>query len=170
MTRFLDPLRCGFLKALGASRFFRRCGPLLLPPVDRLVHRCTGGRWMLSGMALSTVLLHTTGPNGAPRHTPLAFARDGRDGLLVAGTNFGRPRHPAWSQDLLRHPDATVTWRGRTHGVRARRLNAEEREAARPRIREAVPVFDDYAAASGRDIRVFLLTPVRDAGNSGIGQ
>ncbi|MCX4695619.1 nitroreductase/quinone reductase family protein [Streptomyces sp. NBC_01408] len=163
MTRTLDALRRGFWKGVGTSRLFRQICPLILPPIDRLVSRCTGGRWMPSSMALSTVLLHTTDRHGRPRNTPLATAQVGQDRFLVMGTNFGRPRHPAWSQDLLRQPAAFVTWHGQTVSVHARQLTAEELHAARPSVLAAVPVFDDYAATSGRDIRVFLITPAHDA-------
>ncbi|MFJ8543325.1 nitroreductase family deazaflavin-dependent oxidoreductase [Streptomyces sp. NPDC093586] len=114
-------------------------------------------------MALSALLPHTTDRHGRPRNTPPATARTGQDRFLFMGTDFGRPRHPAWSQDLLRHPTATVTWRGHAFSVHARRLTAEELHAARPGILAAVPVFDDCAAASGRDTRVFLLPPAHDS-------
>lgn len=163
MTRTDNALRRSLWKVAGTSPLFRRYAPLLLPRVDRLVSRFTRGRWMPSSMALSTLLLHTTDRHGRPRNTSLAAAQIGQDRFLIMGTNFGRPQHPAWSQDLLRHPTATVTWRGHTFPIHARRLTAEELHAARPNILAAVPVFDDYAATSGRDIRVFLITPAHDA-------
>jgi deazaflavin-dependent oxidoreductase (nitroreductase family) len=119
---------------------------------------------MPSSVVLSTLLLHTTDRHGHPRKTPLAAAPAGQNRFLIMGTNFGRPRHLAWSQGLLRHPTATVAWHDHSFPVRARRRTPEELHAARPGIRilAAMPVLDVYAAASDRDIRVFLITPAHD--------
>lgn len=149
----------------GRTRLFLRLAPRLLPACDRLVHRLTGGRWMPSRLFLPTVLLTTIGHrSGRPRTTPLCAYRYRNGDWLVVASNFGRPRHPAWSTNLLRRPDAVVTWRGRRQPVTARLLSAAEAAAERQRILAVLPVYDDYAARAGRPVRVFRLhLAARDA-------
>ncbi|WP_104530838.1 nitroreductase family deazaflavin-dependent oxidoreductase [Wenjunlia vitaminophila] len=151
---------------IGGTRTFRVLGPHLLPAVDRSVHRLSKGRWVPSRLVLPTVLLTTTGRRtGRQRTTPLCAHRYPDGGWLVAGTNFGRRHHPAWSTNLLHHPIATVSWRGHTERVTARRLRPEELAEERAHLLRIVPVYDTYAALAGRDVRVFRLTPTgRDAG------
>nr|WP_240979499.1 nitroreductase/quinone reductase family protein [Streptomyces sp. HNM0574] len=144
---------------LGRTGVFRRLGPRVLPRVDLACHRWTGGRWMPSGAAVPTLVLDTVDSGGVTRSTPLLTVREPGGGFLVMGTNFGRARHPAWSQRLLRTPAATVHWRGRRIPVRARRLGEAELRAAHGRITRAMPVFDAYVRHSGREVRVFRLTP-----------
>ncbi|WP_395570428.1 nitroreductase/quinone reductase family protein [Streptomyces sp. BK79] len=146
------------LRAVGNSWLLRRCGPYLLPPLDRRFHRWTGGRWMPSRLLVPVLILHTTRRDGTPCATPLLAGRITRDTFIVMATNFGRPRHPAWSHHLLREPHATVDWHGTLLPVRARLLTPRERRAARDLILARMPCFDDYAHRSRRDIRVFALT------------
>jgi len=54
------------------------------------------------------LMLTTTGRrSGAPRTTPLLYAQDGED-LVIVGSNWGQQHHPAWSANLLAHPEAEV--------------------------------------------------------------
>ncbi|MCF6524569.1 nitroreductase/quinone reductase family protein [Streptomyces sp. JJ36] len=148
------------LVRLGRTRAFTRLAPHLLPRCDLAVHRLTRGRWVPSSLFVPTVVLTTTGHRtGLPRSTPLC-AHPGPDGSwIVVGSNFGLPRHPAWSTNLLHHPQARLTAGGRTRPVTAHLLSEEERNRHRHRIRAAVPVYDTYAARAQRDIRVFRLVP-----------
>jgi deazaflavin-dependent oxidoreductase (nitroreductase family) len=90
----------------------------------------------------------------------LTFDRHG-DGLLVVGSNFGRADHPAWSANLLARAEATVTVRGAEWPVRARLLSDDEKAAVWPQLLRLWPGYAAYQERSGRNIRVFLLTPDR---------
>lgn len=79
--------------------------------------------------------------------------------FLVVGSNFGQPRHPVWTGNLLKNPDAKVTYAGRTFDVTATLLEGAERAEAWPRLTQVWPVYDRYVEMSGRDLRVFRLTP-----------
>ncbi|MEU0583147.1 nitroreductase/quinone reductase family protein [Streptomyces sp. NPDC006132] len=148
------------LVRFATSRAVLRIAPRVLPRCDLFVHRLTRGRLLPSGLVLDTIVLGTIGHrSGTPRATPLAAHRAADGTWLVVGSNFGRPRHPAWSTNLLHRPHATVTARGLSWQVTARQLTAEEKERQRHRILLAVPFYDTYAARAGRDIRVFRLTP-----------
>lgn len=77
----------------------------------------------------------------------------------MVASNFGQAAHPSWSTNLLHDPHAHVTWRGKRQPVKARLLTTAEKASQRQRILSALPVYDTYAARSGRDIRVFHLAP-----------
>jgi deazaflavin-dependent oxidoreductase (nitroreductase family) len=150
----------GFIDRIAGSESFLRIAPKFVPKLDRAVHRLTRGKVMLSDRKVPALILHTTGAkSGQPRETPLASMPDG-DGWYVVGSNFGQEKHPAWSTNLLAHPDAAVTVKGRRVEVRARLLDADEKRAVWPRLLEVWPNYDRYVERSGgRDLRVFRLDP-----------
>ena len=145
---------------VAGSSGFRAVGPKVVPPVDRLLSRITGGRVVLSGSLVPSLVLESTGAKtGRRRTTPLACLPEDDGSFLVVGSNFGRERHPAWTANLRAHPGATVTFRGRTIPVRAALLSAEEKAAVWPRLTAVWPNYDRYTEVSGRDLRVFRLAP-----------
>lgn len=146
------------VRKVATSPAFRKVGPKVVPPLDRAVHKLTRGRVSLSGAIVPSMVLTTTGQkSGLPRESPLACVPDGDTGWFVVGSNFGQERHPAWTGNLLAHPDATVERDGRTHPVRARLLSDAEKAEIWPRLLEVWPAYDDYVEASGRNLRVFHL-------------
>lgn len=149
------------LRRIGGERWVARVARALTP-LDRAVQARTSGRASLTGaLGMPTVLLTTTGRrSGQPRSVPLTFARHG-DGLLVIGSNFGQAHHPAWSANLLAHPTATVAMRGVRWRVEARLLDESEKAEAWPELLRVWPGYAAYQERSGRDLRVFLLTPGR---------
>ncbi|MEU7226430.1 nitroreductase family deazaflavin-dependent oxidoreductase [Streptomyces chrestomyceticus] len=150
---------------IGVSRLCLFLAPRLLPVLDLAVHRLTRGRWLPSRLVLPAGLLTTTGHRTGRCHTVPLCAYAFVDGSwLVAATNFGRDHHPAWSTNLLHHPHAVLTWRGRQHQVTALHLSPHQVSAFRPQILTVLPFYDDYATRAGhRAIRVFHLRPVVDS-------
>jgi deazaflavin-dependent oxidoreductase (nitroreductase family) len=145
---------------VAASSGFRVLGPKVVPPVDRLLSKVTGGRVVLSGALVPSLVLETTGAKTGQRRTsPLACLPEDDGTFLVVGSNFGRDRHPAWTANLRAHPDATITFRGRTTPVRAVLLDAEQKAEVWPRLTAVWPNYDRYTEVSGRDLRVFRLVP-----------
>ena len=105
---------------LTRTRLFRRFAPTVLPVIERLLSRLTGGRVQLSALLVPSLVLHTIGAkSGEPRDAALMYTPDGQGRAIVAGTNFAGGRHPAWTANLLAHPDAAITVRGRRMPVRA---------------------------------------------------
>ena len=146
--------------AVLASKPFRWLGPKVFPRFHRVVLRATGGRTMLDSKAQPMLLLATTGAkSGQRRETPLATVPLQRGTYLVVGSNFASERHPAWTANLLAHPDATVTFRGRTFPVAARLLTGEQRSACWNEALEWYPGWKDYLEVTDREFRVFELTP-----------
>jgi deazaflavin-dependent oxidoreductase (nitroreductase family) len=145
---------------MAASSRFLDAAPRFVPRIDRVLSKVTGGRVLMSsGMVPSLVLTATGAKSGRSYDTPLATVPDG-DAFYVVGSNFGREKHPAWTGNLIAHPDATATFRGRRIPVRARLLPAEEKQRVWPQLTAVWPNYDAYVTKSGgRDLRVFRLEP-----------
>lgn len=148
------------VQRVSSTRWFAKVAPHVIPALDRAVHRLTGGRYLLSTQMLPGLILTSTGArSGQLRRTPLACMPqdDGKSWLLV-GSNFGRPGHPAWSHNLLAHPEASISWKGQDIPVTARLLAGEERAEAWQALLAFWPPYATYQARVTRQIRLFRLT------------
>jgi deazaflavin-dependent oxidoreductase (nitroreductase family) len=109
------------------------------------------------GTGFPLLYLTTTGRRtGEQRTVPLLYVED-RDRLVVFASNWGKPRHPAWSTNLDADGRATVAIDGQVRRVVARR--ATESEAARlwPAAETIYPGYATYRRRAGRTVRVYLL-------------
>ncbi|MEU0054830.1 nitroreductase/quinone reductase family protein [Streptomyces sp. NPDC006334] len=152
------------VQKMSSAPAFAKVAPHVIPALDRAVHRLTRGKVLLSAQMLPGVVLTATGArSGRPRRTPLACVPEegGRSWLLV-GSNFGRPGHPAWTANLLAHPDAEISFKGADLPVTARLLTGEERAAAWRAALAFWPPYATYQARVEREIRLFRIT-LRDA-------
>jgi deazaflavin-dependent oxidoreductase (nitroreductase family) len=148
------------VQRVAGSAAFAKVAPPVVPRLDRLLHKVTGGRVVLSDALVPSLVLTTTGAtSGRPRPVPLACLPDG-DALYVVGSNFGRENHPAWTGNLLRTPRAQVSFRGRSFEVDASLLSEDEKAEVWPELTRVWPTYDRYVERSGRDLRVFRLEPV----------
>jgi deazaflavin-dependent oxidoreductase (nitroreductase family) len=147
---------------LTRTRAFRKAGPVLLPPAERALARITHGRFQLSAVLVPSLVLHSTGAkSGEPRDTYLMYTPDGHGRALVAGTSFARDHHPAWTYNLIAHPEASISVRGRRMPVRATLIQADdERDATWALIEGQWPGYRAYERDSGRVVRLFRLQPV----------
>ena len=151
--------------------------------LDVLIQRLTRGRFNLLTLAgLPEVTLTVRGrKSGVPRSTPLlCVPHDG--GWLVAGTNWGGPKMPAWVHNLGDADEASVAVQGpRVHGHpapgrRRRARRAVAGDAARPgrttRSTPSAPTARSRSSSSTRaEPRIEPRSawprrqgPVRDAG------
>jgi deazaflavin-dependent oxidoreductase (nitroreductase family) len=147
------------MQKMAASSWFRKVGPTVVPPLDRTLHRLTGGRVLLSRALVPSMVLTTTGrKSGLPRDSPLACVPDGDGGWWVVGSNFGQQAHPAWTGNLMAEPKAKVSFEGRTTRATASLLSDDEKAEVWPKLIAVWPAYDEYVKASGRNIRVFHLT------------
>jgi deazaflavin-dependent oxidoreductase (nitroreductase family) len=141
------------------TRAFRRIGPRALPVAERIAKRLTGGRLVVSGILVPSLVLHTIGAkSGQPRSSELMFTPDGDGGAIIAGTSFARAQHPGWTSNLAAHPDAEVVVRGLRYPVHATRVPDAELDAAWDRIEAQWPGYRAYERDSGRTVRLFRLT------------
>ena len=53
------------------------------------------------------LLDHVGAKSGTHRYTPLVFARDGQNVVLIASKG-GYPKNPAWFYNLKANPDTTI--------------------------------------------------------------
>lgn len=146
------------VQKVSSTRAFARIAPHLVPAMDRTVHRLTRGRVLLSAQMLPGVVLTVPGArSGQLRTTPLACMPEQGSWILV-GSNFGRTGHPAWTANLLAHPEAAViNWKGRDIPVRARLLEGAERAAVWEVALKFWPPYAAYQARIDREIRLFRL-------------
>ncbi|MFD7335267.1 nitroreductase family deazaflavin-dependent oxidoreductase [Streptomyces violascens] len=147
------------LQKVSSTRTFARIAPHVIPAMDRAVHRLTRGRVILSAQMLPGVILTARGAkSGLPRTTPLAcMPEEGSDTWILIGSNFGRDGHPAWTGNLLAHPDAEISWKGRDIAVRARLLQGEERAEVWRAALDFWPPYATYQSRIEREIRLFRL-------------
>ena len=144
---------------LSRTRLFRALGPRIMPALERATRRLTGGRTPLSGALVPSLVLHTVGARtGQVRRTELMYCPDGDD-MLVTGSNFARDTHPAWTANLLAHPNAAVDVRGRRIEVTAALVPADRREETWALLERNWPGYRGYERAAGRELRIFRLTP-----------
>lgn len=150
--------------AISRTVFFREVGPKVLPPLERITSKVTGGRLQFSGLLVPSLVLHTVGAKtGTERDTPLMYYPEKGGNMLVTGSNFARDYHPAWTANLMAHPIAAVSVRGRRQVVRATRLDEVEVERAWPAIERQWPGYREYERSSGRTLRIFRLQPQQAA-------
>lgn len=144
-------------RRLGHKAWFAKLGKAIVP-LDKAVAKLTGGRVVALGIVPSLILTTTGRKSGQPRVQPLAYVPDGNEIILI-GSNWGGPTHPAWSANLMATPQAKVVIKGKEIAVTARLLAGEEREHAWALAVDVWPPYATYAKrAAHRTIRVFRLT------------
>ncbi|WNM35926.1 nitroreductase family deazaflavin-dependent oxidoreductase [Streptomyces sp. Li-HN-5-11] len=146
------------VQKVSSTRAFAKVGPHVMPALDRAVHRLTRGKVLLSAQMLPGVILTSTGAkSGLPRRTPLACMPEEGGSWILVGSNWGRTGHPAWTANLLAHPDAEISWKGKDVPVTARLLEGEEREAVWKTALAFWPPYAAYQARVERQLRLFRL-------------
>lgn len=130
------------------------------PRLDKAVIPRTKGRLSSAGIDKVGLVTSTGAKSGQPRTHPLAlFENSG--GLLAIGSNYGRPTHPAWSANLLAHPECTVKFVGPPRQYRAELLTGAARDAAWANAVDYYAGFEAYRTnCAPREIRIFLLRPI----------
>ena len=104
-------------------------------------------------------VLETVGrKSGKPRATPVIYAWDGDD-VIVVSANAGNPRPQAWALNLRSNPDAVLVIGGERHRVRGRQVDGAERERRLDVYRGVYPKVDAYTAFTDREFPVFVLEP-----------
>ncbi len=139
------------------SKIFSRLGP----PIDRLLLRLTRGRYSMV-MGKPVGLLKTTGrTSGLERSTPLLYARNGEEIVLIA-SNFGKTNHPAWYLNLTANPQVKFVFDGREETFAARIASSEERDFYWQKALVNYQGYEIYEERAGdRNIPVVVLTPTQ---------
>jgi deazaflavin-dependent oxidoreductase (nitroreductase family) len=136
---------------------YRHVGPVVDPRIQRL----RDGRVLAAVYGFPFLQLYSTGAkSGLPRHSTLVYVRDGDDVMLV-GTNFGQPKHPAWTANLLAHPEAAIEIGPVRLNVLAELVDDATRERLFPSFVAVYPGYADYLERrQGLAPRMFRLRPV----------
>ncbi len=148
------------LRLLGSTKSFaavyRRIGPKLDP---WLMHK-SQGRIFTRVYGTPVLLLNTTGSrSGLARTSPLVYVRDGDD-FVVVGTNFGQLHHPAWTGNLLAHPDAEIEVGPVRLVVTADLADKAGWDRFWPRFCALYPGYANYLERCGDRVpRLFVLHP-----------
>jgi len=129
----------------------------LMNAVHRAVLVVSGGHlgWTLGSMP--AVELHTTGKvSGIQRSTMLTAPLHGNTRWVFVASKGGDDRDPQWYRNLVAHPDAAITVRGRTLKVHTRTANAAEKAELWPQIVAANSRYAGYQLKTTRDIPVVI--------------
>jgi len=161
----VDPVVRGVrivVSALTRTSVWRWAAPRVMPPIERMLAEATGGRVQISSVFVPSLILTTRGAkSGLARDTVLMYTADGYGRAIVAGTNWANEKHPAWTYNLLAHPEAEITVRGRRYVVRASVIDGDARDRVWRHLESQWPEYRAYERDSGRTARLFLLTLVR---------
>jgi len=147
----------------------------LLPQITkihRFLYEKTDGRIGHRARGFRFLLLETIGrKSGLSRKTPILYVDDSRDGLrrfVLAASNAGQDKSPAWWLNLQAQPLARIQVGRKRWAVRAREASAKESERLWPMLTASWPWFDDYREASARKIPVVILEPREESAGSSL--
>lgn len=149
---------------LGTHEWLMRLAPMIIW-VESHMRRWTNNRASLVGIAgLPSLQITVPGrKSGIPRTTALLCVPIG-DSFVVTGSNWGRPKHPVWSANLLVADVADVQVGAATRKMAVRAVEGAERERLWAGIVYYWPGYEmERRIAGGREFRMFLLEPLAPA-------
>jgi deazaflavin-dependent oxidoreductase (nitroreductase family) len=105
------------------------------------------------------LLIHHLGARtGSERVTPLAYSSQPEGRLVIAASNGGLPRHPAWYHNLKAHPTIVIELGTETFTVLAEEVTGAARADLWPKLAAASPTLGEFQAKTARRIPLFTLT------------
>lgn len=131
--------------------------------LDPVFFRLSGGRFTSTGPVLVPYLIvNTIGrKSGQQRSTQLVYTDV--DGVAhVVASNFGQQSHPAWSYNLMAHPNVTIELGDEPIPVVAVPLSDEEKEAVWDTLVANVPNYAIYKSRTERNIKVYRFERAAD--------
>jgi deazaflavin-dependent oxidoreductase (nitroreductase family) len=148
------------VRRLGRYEWLMKLAPVIIR-LDGVLHKVSRGRLSLVRLAgLPSLRLVTVGrKSGLSRANDLLYTPYG-DAYVVIGSGWGRPRHPAWTLNLMAEPNATVVVRGRPVPVVARQVTggAELIAIWELALRNWPAYVMERRISGNREFRVFVLT------------
>lgn len=106
------------------------------------------------------LLLHSTGARtGIERVNPMMYQAVGGS-FAVFASKMGAPSHPHWYHNLVARPEASIEVGTEHIEVRARVLDAAEREPIWTKQKTDYPAFAGYEQKTDRVIPVVMLDPI----------
>ncbi len=160
MIARIRTMLAAFFSRLMRTGFAHRVFTPLISPVQLWLYRVSRGRIEVSALLVPSLILLTTGAkSGLRRATPLMCWPRPDGTYLVCGSNWGRPTHPAWTANLLAHPDVEFVVSRQRRAARAELLDGAERDRAWPVLEAQWPRYREYERKAGRPLRIFRLVP-----------
>ena len=127
---------------------------------QRVIREFRANQGKVSGQLanMPVLLLTMTGArSGRTMTKPLVYTTDG-DRLVVIASFAGAPKNPAWHNNLIANPVATVELGSERFRVRATVTAGEERQRLFNRQAAQMPIFAEYQQKTTRQIPVLVLT------------
>jgi deazaflavin-dependent oxidoreductase (nitroreductase family) len=122
-------------------------------------YEATGGREGYTLEGKPCVILTTKGRRtGKLRKSPLMRVEHDGTYAVVASLG-GSPTHPVWCLNVLADPDVTLQDKDEVMELRAREVTGDEKRAWWRHATAVWPQYDDYQAATDREIPVLVLEP-----------
>ena len=129
----------------------------VLSALHRSVYSASGGRAGKRIAGMPVLLLTTVGRKTRKQRTvPLTYIEDG-DAIVLVASYGGRPHNPAWFENLVAHPEVSVTIDGETMAMTARRASPDERARLWPEVVETYDGYATYQTKTTREIPLVLL-------------
>jgi deazaflavin-dependent oxidoreductase (nitroreductase family) len=124
------------------------------------IYRASGGRigHRVPGAPPMLLLDHVGAKSAVKRTSPLVYARDGSNFVLVASKG-GHPQNPSWLYNLRANPDTTIQVGAEHHTVHAHVADAQERERLWPVVVRVYRGYEDYQRRTEREIPLVILEP-----------
>jgi F420H(2)-dependent quinone reductase len=102
---------------------------------------------------------HVGRKSGKEHTSPLIYARDGDD-LLIVASKGGSHKDPLWWLNLKEHPETTVQVGSEKRRVRARQATPEEKQRLWPVVVDVYAPYEEYQRKTNRDIPVIVLEQI----------
>jgi F420H(2)-dependent quinone reductase len=122
----------------------------------RATHGLIGHRF--PGVPPMLLLDHVGAKSGKRRTSPLVYALDGENVIVVASKG-GYPHNPAWFHNLIANPDTTIQIGSRSRDVHARVAEPEERTRLWPLVVAVYGGYEGYRRRTEREIPLVVLEP-----------
>lgn len=120
-------------------------------------YRLSGGRVAGKFRGSPVLLLDHVGRKSGKKHTsPLIYARDGDD-LVIVASKGGAKKHPLWWLNLRERPATTVQVGSEKRAVLAHQANPEEKARLWPVVCAVYAPYEEYQQKTERDIPVIVL-------------
>ena len=125
-----------------------------------LAYRATRGvvGHRVPGLPPMLLLDHVGAKSGRRRTSPLVYAEDGNQLVLVASKG-GHPRNPAWFHNLRANPDTTVQVGSERRRVHAREARPEERGRLWEKAVQTYGGYREYQRRPDSAIPLIVLAP-----------
>lgn len=146
------------------QRDFLRVRVRKVARIDKWIQERTGNRFsFVSAAGLPNVVITVPGRKSGKLYSSPLLCTPYRNGTLIAGSNFGNPKPPAWVANLVAaiEKDIAIDVRiGTNHyPSRAIQLQDEEYAAAWDHMTTNWPSYNTYAERVDRVIPIFFLEP-----------